>query len=73
MTNYFKSISGDHEFSGLCLLLGSYAIHVLEGDAPVVNSMLRELDSYVMGGLTVYQQVWVIHQIEEVRCFRSVF
>lgn len=44
MTNFFKSISGDGEFTGLNLILGSYAIHVLEGETHTVNIMLTNLD-----------------------------
>jgi len=46
MTNFFKSISEGGEFTGLNLVLGGFAIHVLEGETPVVNKMLTALDEY---------------------------
>ena len=36
-TSYFKGIAEDREFTGLHLILGSYCVHLLEGDIPVVN------------------------------------
>jgi hypothetical protein len=46
MTNYFKSLCDDGELTGLNLILGSYAIHVIEGENQVVNRILRALDEY---------------------------
>ncbi len=45
-TNFFKSISGDQEFTGLNLIVGSYSIHLLEAESPVINKMLHSLNEY---------------------------
>lgn len=45
-TNFFKGLSDGSEFTGLNLILGGFAIHVLEGEAAVVNKMLQALDEY---------------------------
>jgi hypothetical protein len=46
MTNYFRNISEDQEFSGLNLILGGYAIHLLECESHVMNKMLKSLNDF---------------------------
>ena len=46
MTNYFKTIAGDNEFTGMNLILGTFSLHLLEGDALVVNHILTALNEY---------------------------
>lgn len=31
ITNYFKNIGGDYDFSGMNLILGIYCLHLMEG------------------------------------------
>lgn len=54
MTNYFKSISGDHEFTGMNLILGTYCIHLLEAENVILNEMLRTLNEYTAHPNTPY-------------------
>lgn len=61
MTNFFKNASGDHEFSGLNLILGSYCIHLLEGESFIVNSMLKSLNELSHQPNNPYNQIWILH------------
>jgi hypothetical protein len=44
MINYFKSISGDQEYTGLNLIVGGWSVHLLECEASVMTYMLRNLN-----------------------------
>ena len=44
ITNYFRKVAEDREFSGLNLILGGYCVHFLEGEIPVVNFILNNLN-----------------------------
>ncbi len=44
MTLFFNQLAGEEKFSGLNLILGSYAIHVIEGEVQTVNRILHGLD-----------------------------
>lgn len=46
MTNYFKGVGEDGDFSGLNLILGSYSIHFLEGESSLVMKILTSLNEY---------------------------
>ena len=67
MNNYFKNMSGDNELTGLNLILGSYCIHLLEAESPLMNSMLRQLNDYSQQAGSPYSNIWILHQTEEVR------
>ncbi|CDW74898.1 UNKNOWN [Stylonychia lemnae] len=71
MTSYFKNIYGEQEFSGLNLILGSYCIHLLEGENVLVNMMLKTLNDYQHQSNSPYHQIWILHQTEE--CPNKVF
>ena len=45
-TNFFKGLSEGSDFTGLNLILGGFAIHVIEGETQVVNKILTALDEY---------------------------
>lgn len=44
MTSYFKTIAGDYEFTGMNLILGNFSLHLVEGEALVVNHILTSLN-----------------------------
>lgn len=46
ITNYFKGYSNEGEFTGLNLILGSYSIHLLEGESHLINTILKGLNEY---------------------------
>lgn len=54
MTNYFKLISDEEEFSGLNLIIGSYCIHLLECEAKTMTKMLRKLNETALAPSSIY-------------------
>lgn len=54
MTNYFKMISGDQEFTGLNLIIGSYSIHLLECENIIMKKILRALSENIVNPNSVY-------------------
>ncbi len=57
------------EITGLCLILGSYSIHLLECEAPMMNKIMYSLNDLQQQPGSLYSQIWIIHQTEEVTEF----
>ena len=47
-TNFFKQLSDDEEFSGLNLIIGSYSIHLLEGESAIIGKILAKLNQVLI-------------------------
>lgn len=65
MTNYFKGFGKEGELTGMSLILGSYCLHMLECENSLMKTILTSLNDFTHTS-TLYQQIWIIHQTEEV-------
>lgn len=65
MNNHFRTIS-DEPFHGLKIILGIYSIHLVEGESSSVKKLLKNINSNMQSATPFYNQVWIIHQVDEV-------
>jgi hypothetical protein len=66
MNAYFKKVAGDGEFTGLCLVLANYIVHLIEtDDEKLMETFVTSLNDEVLSASKFYLNIDVIHFQEE--------
>lgn len=64
MNNYFKQLT-DEQFAGLKVILGSYTIHLLEGETSAIKKVMKALSQSMLSAHPFYSSAWVLHFVDE--------
>jgi hypothetical protein len=65
MNIHFKQIT-DEPFNGIKVILGSWSIHLIEGEKQSVMKLLRSINTNIQSAQPFYNQAWVLHFSDEV-------
>lgn len=65
MNNHFKGLL-DETFTGLKVILGTYTIHLVEGETSGVKRLVQRISQSMQSSTPFYNSAWVIHFVDEV-------
>lgn len=64
MNNYFKQLI-EEPVTGLKIIVGTLAIHLVEGEQASVRRLLRNINQHMHGTTPFYNSCWVLHFVDE--------